>query len=112
MNQLSIQLSNEAMARGLALARERGASSLEQLIELLLLLDEGSVEGVSSASDGPQTTAGNALAPEMSCASTDFDVNPGALTLERPTSLPALPLADHREGESLPLPSTSPRLVH
>ena len=109
MNQLSIQLSNEAIARGLELAHQRGVDSLEQLIELLLR-DGGAPQAGSSRSEAPTANAGKAVALETPQAAVEFDVNPAALTLDLPTSLPALPLAVDSDLGSLPLPFLTNRL--
>ena len=125
VNQLSIQLSNQAMARGLALADARGAASLEQLIEFLLI--EADVEqaipyppprssaGVppvaSERIDRPKrfepTAEGSDADPRLA---QDFVVNPPALTLDRPATPLSLELADLEPPSLLPLPFLTNRL--
>jgi hypothetical protein len=123
VNHLSIQLSNKAMARGLALADARGAASLEQLIELLLL--ETDIETTDSSAkpgrgrtrapgseqaDGSVAGLGAAKGEAGLEAPRDFVVNPPALTLDRPVSPLALELAAAEPAGVLPLPFLTNRL--
>jgi hypothetical protein len=91
MNHISIQLTNEAMSAGLALAQQRGAPSLEALIEQLLI--ESAPDPRRSA-DPPAAPAARpvpaAAADEPSVMADGFKVNPPALTLDPPAAeLPA-----------------------
>jgi hypothetical protein len=122
-NQLSISLSNEAMARGLELARARGASSLEELIELVLL--EGTAaspasparaeRAASQSADSPALERGAAgkaahFAPASQITSVDFAINPPTLTLEPPQNPPGAPLAAELPPSTLPLPFLTNRV--
>jgi hypothetical protein len=125
LNHLSIQLSNQAMARGLALADACGAASLEQLIELLLL--EADIEPImpsalAASSAGASTPAPQRIEDSAGLASKaeaadgdpgiarDFVVNPPALTLDRPATPLSLELADAEPASVLPLPFLTNRL--
>jgi hypothetical protein len=123
MNQLSIQLSNEAMACGLAVARKRGTDSLAQLIEQLLL--ESAAETRASAVPAGRArpeplTADAAGSPTHDASGSttlgvaqpvpDFVVNPPALTLRRPNAQPAVPLATGLPSSASPLPFLTNRV--
>jgi hypothetical protein len=124
MNQLSIQLSNDAMARGLQLAQQRGVASLEELIELLLqesttgATEPPAVEtpdrtrgaGPARRAPGAASTAIAATTePGEPSAPPDFNVNPPAISLERVAQPPAA-LAQSLPESALPLPFLTNRL--
>ena len=124
VNLLSIQLSNEAMARGLALARTRGTGSLEELIEQLLLesgsetsaprsrqATRGTRERPSpAASSPPANGVGHAAISDSAGPEVEFAVNPPALTLRRPEATPSVPLATELPTSTLPLPFLTNRM--
>lgn len=122
MNHLSIQLSNQAMSRGLALAEARGVPSLEELIELLLCETETRALREAPTRSKPRRSAPTRERPSRPSAddhSADtrvtpeqptFPVNPPAVTLERPESPPALELAVSLPPSTLPLPFLTNRL--
>lgn len=126
VNHLSIQLSNQAMARGLALADARGAASLEELIEFLLL--ETEIAAVDEPIQSRASRSTLAASPSRAGADrsrvvdafaygdpsaptgSDFVVNPPALTLARPSSGLPVQLADAEPASVLPLPFLTNRM--
>jgi hypothetical protein len=120
MNQLVIRLTNEALTRGLALARTRGTDSLEQLIEQLFLESGAETiraaarskpEGSSSAASGPPAH-GERGGATLGLAQPEpaFAVNPPALTLRRPETAPTAALATELPPSILPLPFLTNRM--
>ena len=114
MNRLSIKLSNEAMTRGLELARARGAGSLEEVIELVLL--------ESSSGEPSAVHSSEPAAPERRSRVDDrppavppiavgeFAANSPTLTLERPRRRPQAAVAVELPPSTLPLPFLTNRL--
>jgi hypothetical protein len=123
VNQLSIQLSNEAMARGLHLAQARGVGSLEELIELLLReIDAPQLPDFKPSRSTGRTPSAEppappgfveltgAVDPQVAVAQPTFPVNPPALTLDRPAAPPPLELAGLLPPSIVPLPFLTNRL--
>jgi hypothetical protein len=115
MNQLSIRLSNEALTRGLELARARGAGSLEEVIELVLL---ESASGEPAAIESSEPAAPKRSAPTLAgkrpteppIANIEFAAKSPTVALEPPRSRPPVALAVESPPSVLPLPFLTNRL--
>lgn len=114
VNRLSIRLSNEAIEAGLAAARLHGASSLEEVIEQLLLDHlESPAAPLAARASLSATRPGQVQRPPASPPQDEdpqFAVNPPALTLERPDESPPAPFAEPAAPSVVALPFLTNRL--
>jgi hypothetical protein len=101
VNELTIRLSNQAMARGLELASISGAPSLEALIERLLLEFDGFA--ASPVASGFRLLSTTGL-PTDRDALHAAGATPPALRLDRPTQLLTLQFAPADPASDIALP--------